>query len=111
MFRDGRERRAKGDGVGLRQKIVQVLGGGDKIDVLLESIQLCSNIFLEGRMFHFVVKAAIALVGDIAQAMGSEASIKNQIRQPFVEQLLKDGAQSPNESTREISSWAMQQIA
>lgn len=95
--------------------IVQGLKGGNKLQLFVPYVtsilQFLQQLGADPNRDDGVLKTAIALIGDIAQAMGSEAGIKAQICVPFVEQLLKDGAQSPNESTREISSWAMQQIA
>lgn len=95
--------------------IVQGLKGGNKLQLFVPYVtsilQFLQQLAADPNRDDGVLKAAIALVGDIAQAMGSEAGIKNQIRQPFVEQLLNDGAKSPSESTREIAAWARQQIA
>ena len=59
------------------------------------------------------LQKAVALVGDIAQQMGSDPQIKQQISQPFVLSLVHDAQTSTDESTREIAQWthgALRQI-
>jgi len=51
------------------------------------------------------LQKAVALVGDIAQQMGSDQQIKQQINQPFVASLLQEAQVSSDDCTREIASW------
>lgn len=51
------------------------------------------------------LQKAVALVGDIAQQMGTDQQIKQQINQPFVASLLQEAQVSADDSTREIASW------
>jgi importin subunit beta-1 len=45
-------------------------------------------------------------VGDIAQQMGSNAEIRQQLNQPFVGQLLQEAGRSTVDATRDIAMWA-----
>jgi importin subunit beta-1 len=51
------------------------------------------------------LEKAVALIGDIAQQMGSDARIKNELNQPFVAQLIQEAGTSHNETTRELAVW------
>lgn len=51
------------------------------------------------------LQKAVALVGDIAQQMGTDQRIRLQINQPFVAQLVQDAGSSSNENTRELAIW------
>jgi importin subunit beta-1 len=51
------------------------------------------------------LQKAVALVGDIAQQMGSDPQIRQQITQPFVGQLIQEAGRSPVDGTREIAMW------
>jgi importin subunit beta-1 len=51
------------------------------------------------------LQKAVALVGDIAQQMGSDPRIRQQINQPFVAQLVQEAGTSSNEATRELATW------
>ena len=90
--------------------IVQGLKGGNKLQLFLPYVssilQFLQHLTNDPNRDDGVLKAAVALIGDIAQAMGAEADIKNQIRQPFVDQMLRDAGTSPSNGTREIASWA-----
>jgi len=90
--------------------IVQGLKGGNKLPLFAQFVPAILNflrdIAEDANRDDGVLKAAVALVGDIAQAMGAEAEIKRHISQPFVEQMLRDAGSSPSDTTREIASWA-----
>lgn len=90
--------------------IVQGLKGGNKLALFAPYVgaifQFLHQLANDPSRDDGVLKAAVALIGDIAQAMGTEAEIKNQIGQPLIAQMLRDGASSPSDSTKEISQWA-----
>jgi importin subunit beta-1 len=92
--------------------IVQGLKGGQKLQLFMTYVtsilQFMQSLAQDQNRDDGVLKAAVALVGDIAQAMGSDASIKSQIGQPFVGQMLQDASQSPSDGTREVATWAIQ---
>lgn len=90
--------------------IVQGLKGGNKLHLFAPYVsailQFLQELASDPNRDDGVLKAAVALIGDIAQAMGADAEIKNQIGQPFIAQMLSDGANSPSESTKELAKWA-----
>jgi importin subunit beta-1 len=104
---------------GLRQAIleaytgiVQGLKGGQKLQLFVPYVssilQFLQALAQDQTRDDGVLKAAVALVGDIAQAMGSEPAIKSQIGQPFVGQMLQDATQSSSDGTRQVATWALQ---
>ena len=90
--------------------IVQGLKDGGRIDLLLPYIDAIMG-FLEmlasDRKNDFdneVLGKAVGLVGDIASSLG--AQVKEQIRQPYIMELLKDAHDSGDESIVDTSNWA-----
>jgi len=51
------------------------------------------------------LQKAVGLVGDIAQQMGQDQHIRQQINQPFVSQLVQQASTSSEEPTRDIAGW------
>jgi len=90
--------------------IVQGLKGGNKLQLLVPYVasilQFLQQLATDPNRDDGVLNKAVALIGDIAQAMGGETDIRNQINQPFVAQLLRDAIGSPNDGTREVANWA-----
>lgn len=89
--------------------IVQGLCLGGKLNLFVPYVssitQFLGQLSADTNRDDEVLNKAIALIGDIAQAMGSNAEIQNHLRQPFVAQLLRDGMSSRSEGTREVSQW------
>ncbi|CAB9527268.1 Importin subunit beta-1 [Seminavis robusta] len=94
--------------------IVQGLKGGQKLQLFMpyvsSIVQFLQQLAGDPNRDDGVLKAAVALVGDIAQAMGTEAAVKSQIGQPFVGQMLQAASASPSEGTRELAIWALQVV-
>lgn len=90
--------------------IVQGLKGGNKLQLFVPYVSSITHFLQQlasdQNRDDGVLKAAVALVGDIAQAMGESPDVRNQINQPFVAQMLRDATGSPSDSTREIANWA-----
>lgn len=90
--------------------IVQGLKGGNKLQLFGPYVgaifQFLHQLAVDPNRDDGVLKAAVALIGDIAQAMGADAEIKNQIRQPVISQMLNDGVSSPSDGTKQIAQWA-----
>jgi hypothetical protein len=53
------------------------------------------------------LKASIACVGDMVSALGG--SVPN-LNKPFLEQLLREGDESDDESIRQLSGWSRKVI-
>lgn len=90
--------------------IVQGLKGGNKLNLFMpyvnSIITFLQQLSSDPNRDDGVLKAAVALIGDIAQAMGQAPEVRNQINQPFVAQMLRDASASPSDGTREIANWA-----
>lgn len=56
------------------------------------------------------LQRAVALIGDIAQHMGQEQQIRQQINQPFVSDLVQQASTSSEQPTREIAQWATGEV-
>jgi len=60
-----------------------------------------------------VIRAAVGVVGDLASTLGPR--FKTMVKQPphkeHLKQLIREGVQSPSESTKQVAKWASQQIA
>ena len=53
-----------------------------------------------------VLQRAVALIGDVANLMGNEPQVRQQINQPFIAQLIQEAMSSNDESVREIAGWS-----
>lgn len=91
--------------------IVQGLKGGNKLALFAPYVgaifQFLHQLAGDPNRDDGVLKAAVALIGDIAQAMGAESEIKNHVGQPVIEQMLREGVASPSDGTKEIAQWAL----
>ena len=90
--------------------IIQGLKDGGRVDLLLPYVDVIMG-FLEmlaqERAKDYdneVLGKAVGLVGDIASSLS--AKIKEQIRQPYVIELLKEGNESGDKTIIETSNWA-----
>jgi importin subunit beta-1 len=54
----------------------------------------------------FVLSKAVGLVGDIAQSMGSDPQMIQQINQPYVGKLLQDAKASDDQTLVDMATWA-----
>lgn len=94
--------------------IVQGLKGGNKLHLVMpyvtSIVTFLQQLSVDPNRDDEVLKAGVALIGDIAQVMGDSAEVKNQINQPFIAQMLGDASGSPSDSTREIANWASSAI-
>jgi len=50
----------------------------------------------------------LGLIGDIASRIGPQ--IKDMLKQPFIERMIIAMQNEPDEESREIAMWALQQI-
>jgi len=53
-----------------------------------------------------VLQKAVALIGDIANTMGTEPQVRQHLNQPYVAQLIQEALSSNDESVREIAEWS-----
>jgi importin subunit beta-1 len=74
------------------------------IPLVLQFIQVLSTP--ESYKDDLCLQKAVALIGDIAQQMGSNAEIRQQLNQPFVGQLIQEAGRSTVDATRDVAMWA-----
>lgn len=90
--------------------IVQGLKGGQKLQLFIPYVQsilqFLHQLSVDPNRDDGVLNKAVALVGDIAQAMGTHEQVQPHFRQEFIGKLIKDGMESPDSNTREIANWA-----
>ncbi|KAL9179748.1 hypothetical protein ACHAXT_007718 [Thalassiosira profunda] len=90
--------------------IIQGLKDGGRTDLLvpyMDAIMAFLEMISKDRKNDYdneVLGKAVGLVGDIASSMG--AQVKDQIRQPYVMELLKDGHATGDQTIVETSNWA-----
>lgn len=89
--------------------IVQGLKGGQKLQLFLPYVssilQFLQQLSMDSNRDDGVLNKAVALIGDITQAMGSDPQIRGQISQDFIFKLISDGMASPDPGTQEIAGW------
>ena len=92
--------------------IVQGLKDGCRPDLFAPYVQpvaqLLQLIASDPNRDDFVLGKAAGLIGDIASSMGP--SVKDQLNQAFIKQLLQDAAATGDESTMETAQWAISQV-
>eukprot|EP00978_Attheya_sp_CCMP212_P028194 scaffold96626_cov55-Attheya_sp.AAC.1 len=92
--------------------IIQGLKDGNRVDLLLpycEAIMGFLKMVTEDENRDYeVLGKSVGLIGDIASSLGS--SVKDQLSQPFVRQLIQDGLGSVDETIIETSNWAAQSL-
>jgi len=88
--------------------IISGLAEGKRIDLLSSYVgsilQFLNKIANDPNRDDAIMRGAIGLIGDMAQSMGN--SIKTQINQPFIANLLQEGARSPTQETVDVANWA-----
>jgi|EP00970_Alexandrium_tamarense_P004265 importin subunit beta-1 len=91
--------------------IIQGLKDGQRIELIVPYVEAIMG-FLEmlagdrkNDYDNEVLSKAVGLIGDIASSLG--ATIKNQIGQPYVMQLLKEGHDTQDATIMETSNWAI----
>lgn len=91
--------------------IVIGLSDGNALNLFVPSVtnvlQFLQFLSLpESHKDDLCLQKAVALVGDIAQQMGSDPRIRGQLNQPFLSTLVQEAANSNNETTRELALWS-----
>lgn len=57
-----------------------------------------------------VLQKAVALIGDVAHEMGSMQAVKEQLNQPYIAQLIREGLASADDQIRETAAWTGQVV-
>jgi len=95
--------------------IVQGMKDGNRIDLLLPHVtsplQLIGQLASDPNRDIHVLGKAVGLLGDIASTMKQHPPVREQLSQPYVQQLLQESQQSGDESLVETAQWAASCVA
>jgi len=73
------------------------------VPAILEFLSVLSNP--DSNRDEEVLSKAVALIGDIAQQMGAQPAVRQQINQPFIGQLINEAAALSDQSARDVADW------
>jgi importin subunit beta-1 len=83
----------------------------ERLESLLPQIlQFLSSLSLDATKDEVVLQKAVALIGDFANEMGTFQAVKEQLNQPFISQLIREGLASPDDQVRETAAWTGQVV-
>jgi importin subunit beta-1 len=90
--------------------IIMGLSDGGRLELFMAFMpnlfQFLSLIAADENKGSTVLRKAVAMVGDIAHFMGSSPDIRNQLRSPFILNILNEGMDSDDPETQDHSRWA-----